>query len=82
MISDTPGQGGRGVKKGQIFADVLCGWPLSNLFLWHKLLELMQVVLFKVNNPGHILSAVTMVSIYVYEIALHVCSHIPLQSCH
>ena len=29
MISDTPGQGGRGVKKGQILADVLYGWPLS-----------------------------------------------------
>ena len=29
MISDTPGRGGRGVKKGQIFADVLYGWPLS-----------------------------------------------------
>ena len=33
VISDTPGQGGggrgqRGVKKGQIFADVLYGWPL------------------------------------------------------
>ena len=29
MISDTPGRGGRGVKKGQIFADVLYGWPLG-----------------------------------------------------
>ena len=29
MISDTPGRGGRGVKKGQIFADVLYGWPLT-----------------------------------------------------
>ena len=31
VISDTPGRGGGGgVKKGQIFADVLYGWPLSN----------------------------------------------------
>ena len=29
VISDTPGLGGRGVKKGQIFADVHYGWPLS-----------------------------------------------------
>ena len=30
MISDTPGRGGEGgVKKGQIFADVLYGWPLK-----------------------------------------------------
>ena len=29
VISDTPGRGGRGVKKGQIFADVLYGWPQS-----------------------------------------------------
>ena len=28
VISDTPGRGGRGVKKGQIFADVVYGWPL------------------------------------------------------
>ena len=27
MNSDTPGRGGEGVKKGQIFADVLYGWP-------------------------------------------------------
>ena len=28
VISDTPGRGrGRGVKKEQIFADVLYGWP-------------------------------------------------------
>ena len=31
MISDTPGRGGRGVKKGQIFADVLYGWPLRTI---------------------------------------------------
>ena len=30
VISDTPGRGGRGVKKGPIFADVLYGWPLTN----------------------------------------------------
>ena len=31
MISDTPGRGGggRGGKKGQIFEDVLYGWPLG-----------------------------------------------------
>ena len=28
VISDIPGRGGEGgVKKGQIFADVLYGWP-------------------------------------------------------
>ena len=31
VISDIPGRGGRGVKKGQIFADILYGWPLSVL---------------------------------------------------
>ena len=32
VISDTPGRGGGGgVKKGQIFADVLYGWPLRHL---------------------------------------------------
>ena len=31
VISDTPGRGGRGVKKGQIFADVLYGWPLIEI---------------------------------------------------
>ena len=31
VISDTPGRGGEGgVKKGQIFADVLYGWPLTD----------------------------------------------------
>ena len=25
-----PDEGGRGVKKGQIFAEVLYGWPLSS----------------------------------------------------
>ena len=29
MISDTPGQGGKGVTEGKIFADVLNGWPLN-----------------------------------------------------
>ena len=29
VISDTPRRGGGGVKKGQIFADVLYGWPHS-----------------------------------------------------
>ena len=29
MISDTPGRGGGGVKKGQIYAEVLYGWPLN-----------------------------------------------------
>ena len=33
VISDTPGRGGRGVKKGQIFADVLYGWP-QNYFVF------------------------------------------------
>ena len=28
MILDSPGQGGRGVKKGQIIVDALYGWPL------------------------------------------------------
>ena len=38
MISDTPGQGGRGVKKGQFFEDVLYGLPpRPNLFQAHKL---------------------------------------------
>ena len=32
VISDTPGRGGRGVRKGQIFAYVLYGWPLIDLF--------------------------------------------------
>ena len=27
-IRTPPDEGGRGVKKGQIFADVLYGWPL------------------------------------------------------
>ena len=27
-----PDEGGGGVKKGQIFADVLYGWPLSHLW--------------------------------------------------
>ena len=32
VISDTPGRGGGGgVKKGQIFADVLYGWPQTEL---------------------------------------------------
>ena len=31
MILDTPERGGRGVKKGQNFADVLYGWPLTHL---------------------------------------------------
>ena len=30
--SDTPGQGGGGVKKGQIFADALYGCPQSASF--------------------------------------------------
>ena len=35
VISDTPGRGGEGVKKVQIFADVLYGWPLTQLIdLW------------------------------------------------
>ena len=38
------------------------------------------MVLLEVNNPGHIYRSVTMVSTYDYEIALHVCSSIPLQS--
>ena len=40
MISDTPGRGGEGgVKKGQIFADVLYGWPQNKLSQFdHKIL--------------------------------------------
>ena len=34
MISDTPRTRGEGgVKKGQIFADVLYGWPLRYFFI-------------------------------------------------
>ena len=32
VISDTPGRGGAGGQKGQIFADVLYGWPWSLKF--------------------------------------------------
>ena len=35
MISDTPGRRGEGgVKKGQIFADVLYGWPLIKFMIY------------------------------------------------
>ena len=41
MISDTPGRGGEGgVKKGQIFADVLYGWPLKSNLVSYVLLLL------------------------------------------
>ena len=40
MISDTPGRGGGGgVKKGQILADVLYGWPLRRFLMLSKLLH-------------------------------------------
>ena len=40
VVSDFghPGRGGRGVKKGQILADVLHGWPLNTIFKFVQLL--------------------------------------------